>query len=88
MKTKPVKSGPGQESVWDYPRPPQLEDCSQRIRVIAAGIIIAESSSTIRVLETSHPPVYYIPPQDVKTDCLLLAQGRSFCEWKGEAEYY
>ena len=88
MTTKRVKPGPGQESVWDYPRPPRLEDCTLRIRVITGGITIADSTSTIRVLETSHPPVYYLPSQDVEMDCLLLARGRSFCEWKGEAEYY
>lgn len=88
MQMKREKPGPGQESVWDYPRPPRLEDCSQRIRVVAGGVTIANSTKTVRVLETSHPPVYYIPPQDVDTDCLVAAPGQSFCEWKGEARYY
>jgi uncharacterized protein (DUF427 family) len=88
MKTKREKPGPGQESVWDYPRPPRLENGSQRIQVIVGGITIAESVSTIRVLETSHPPVYYIPRQDVVMACLLPEPGRSFCEWKGAAGYY
>lgn len=88
MTIKRLNPGPGQESVWDYPRPPALEDCSKRIRVVAGGVTIADSTSTKRVLETSHPPVYYVPPQDMKMDCLVLAPGRSFCEWKGAAEYY
>lgn len=76
------------ESVWDYPRPPQIDACSQRIRVVVNSITIADTTSARRVLETSHPPVYYIPPQDIRTDCLLLSDRRSFCEWKGEANYY
>lgn len=83
-----VEPGPGQESVWDYPRPPILEDCPKRIRVVAGEITVADSTSTKRVLETSHPPVYYIPPQDVQPECLVVSPGRSFCEWKGEARYY
>ena len=88
MTIKRINPGPGQESVWDYPRPPALEDCSKRIRVVAGGVTIADSTNTKRVLETSHPPVYYIPPQDIETDCLVLEHGRSFCEGKGEAGYY
>ena len=88
MNKNRVKPGPGQESVWDYPRPPKLEDCTQRIRVVVGGTTIADSINAKRVLETSHPPVYYIPPQDVQMDCLQPAPGRSDCEWKGSAEYY
>ena len=88
MKTKRIKPAPGQESVWDYPRPPRLEDCVKRIRVIAEGVVIADSSRAKRVLETSHPPVYYIPPNDIEAGHLLPTNGRSFCEWKGEARYW
>ncbi len=88
MKVRREKTAPGQESVWDYPRPPRIEDCPKRIRVLAGGLTIAESTRTRRILETSHPPVYYIPPQDIDTDCLVPSQGLSFCEWKGEARYY
>ena len=88
MKHKRINLGAGQESVWDYPRPPALEVCSKRIRVVAGGKTIADSTNTKRVLETSHPPVYYIPPEDIDPDCLVPAPGRSFCEWKGEAGYY
>ena len=62
--------GPGQESVWDYPRPPRLEAVTERVRVLLEGAAIAESVRALRVLETSHPPVYYLPPQDVRMDLL------------------
>ena len=88
MTTKRIKPGPGQESVWDYPRPPRLEDCTKRIRVIADGVVIADSTKTKRVLETSHPPVYYIPPHDIEMEYMMSTDGGSFCEWKGEARYY
>jgi uncharacterized protein (DUF427 family) len=77
-----------QESVWDYPRPPRLEAVSQKIQVIFNGVTIAETEKAYRVLETSHPPVYYLPPQDIQMEYLELAQGQSFCEWKGLARYY
>lgn len=88
MWVTPETPGPGQESVWDYPRPPRVESSSERIRVTMGGITIADSVATFRVLETSHPPVYYIPPFDVETDFLVLTPGSSFCEWKGRAQYY
>ncbi|MBD3236586.1 MAG: DUF427 domain-containing protein [Candidatus Eisenbacteria bacterium] len=78
----------GQESVWDYPRPPRLERTGKPVRVVFAGVTIAESQAALRILETSHPPVYYIPPHDVRSEHLAPAAGRSFCEWKGEARYY
>lgn len=83
-----IQSGPGQESVWDYPRPPRVEACPRRIRVIFNGIIIADSTRTQRLLETSHPPVYYIPAEDVRMDLLVENSHHSFCEWKGTASYY
>jgi uncharacterized protein (DUF427 family) len=88
MKMQRIKPGTGQESVWDYPRPPRIEDCSRRIRIVAGGRTIADSKRTKRILETSHPPVYYIPPDDIDMDCLVPLRDRSFCEWKGEATYY
>ncbi|KAF0249620.1 MAG: hypothetical protein FD167_977 [bacterium] len=78
----------GQESVWDYPRPPRLEPISKEIKIIFNAVTIAESSNAKRVLETSHPPVYYIPQTDILTEYLILVAGNSFCEWKGEAIYY
>ena len=88
MTIKRIEPGPGQESVWDYPRPPRLEDCSETIKVVVDGVAIAESNQTKRVLETSHPPVYYIPPEDVRSDLLRDAPGGSRCEWKGAARYW
>lgn len=83
-----ISPKPGQESVWDYPRPPRLEDCSEVIRVIFNGEELVNSQRTKRVLETSHPPVYYIPPQDIHMKYLHPASGTTYCEWKGQAHYY
>ncbi|MEM6463768.1 MAG: DUF427 domain-containing protein [Pseudomonadota bacterium] len=85
---KRIKPGPGQESVWDYPRPPRLEKVSEALRVVFAGETVAETEHGYRVLETSHPPVYYIPPQDVRSDLLVSVPGGSFCEFKGAAKYW
>lgn len=85
---KPVVPGPGQESVWDYPRPPKLERTSKRIQIIFNDEMVADTGQAYRVLETSHPPVYYLPPNDVEM-ALLSPVGRgSWCEWKGQAVYY
>ena len=82
-------SVPARESVWDYPRPPRLERSSRRIRVLFAGRPIAETTAAYRVLETSHPPVYYVPAADIDTSVLAVsAAARSFCEFKGRATYY
>lgn len=81
-------TGPGQESVWDYPRPPRLEPTGRLIRVEFAGAVVAETRRAFRVLETSHPPVYYLPPDDVRSEFLRPAPGSSFCEWKGKAVYH
>lgn len=84
-----IQPQPGQESVWDYPRPPRLESSSKQIQIVFNDTTIADSCNTYRVLETSHPPVYYLPPQDIKTEYLQPANSqRSFCEWKGFASYY
>lgn len=80
--------GPGQESVWDYPRPPRLEPTNKHIQVVFNGIIIAETRCAQRVLETSHPPVYYIIPDDIQMQYLSLTPQNSWCEWKGQAGYY
>lgn len=80
---------PGQESVWDYPRPPRLEPTARRLRIIHRGITLADTVQGLRTLETSHPPTYYLPPADI--DMALLrrsAQRGSFCEWKGVATYW
>jgi uncharacterized protein (DUF427 family) len=89
MKTpRRIEPGPGQESVWDYPRPPRLEPSTRRIRVLFAGEVIADTTRALRVLETSHPPVYYIPPQDLQTRWLERSSRSSFCEFKGRARYH
>ena len=76
------------ESVWDYPRPPRVEQSSRQLRVVFNDTTIAETSTSVRVLETSHPPVYYIPPQDVQRQFLLRSGHDSHCEFKGLATYY
>lgn len=83
-----IEPGPGQESVWDYPRPPHIEDNPKHIQVVFNGVIIADTRRAKRVLETSHPPVYYIPPIDVQMQYLTETRQNSFCEWKGVASYY
>jgi uncharacterized protein (DUF427 family) len=83
-----IEPGPGQESVWDYPRPPRVEPASKDLRVEFAGEVIAETSRGLRVLETSHPPAYYFPREDVRMDLLEPAVGTTFCEFKGEASYF
>lgn len=80
--------GPGQESVWDYPRPPRAEPASAVVSITFADVEIALSRRAWRVLETSHPPVYYLPPEDVRLDLLEPASGGSMCEWKGDAVYW
>lgn len=80
--------GPGQESVWDYPRPPRVEETHCHIRIVFNGVVIADTHRAWRVLETSHPPVYYLPPEDVQRQYLTRTPDRSFCEWKGSAGYY
>ncbi len=77
-----------QESVWDYPRPPRLEVVDRHVRVVFNGVTIADSHHPIRILETSHPPTYYIPPEDVKLDYFKLTERSTFCEFKGRASYY
>jgi uncharacterized protein (DUF427 family) len=79
---------PGQESVWDYPRPPRLMADGRRIVVRLGELIIAESMQAYRVLETASPPAFYIPPDDVRLQLLQPHPGSSVCEWKGIAHYW
>lgn len=83
-----VEPGPGQESVWDYPRPPRLEPTARHLVVSCAGVVIAETRRAHRVLETSQPPAYYLPPADVRMDLLRPSTHITFCEWKGQAAYF
>ncbi len=80
---------PGMENVWEYPRPPALEPCTRRVRVLLGAVTIADSVAALRVLETSHPPVIYVPPGDVLRGALSASAARpTFCEWKGVAAYF
>ncbi|HSL00576.1 MAG TPA: DUF427 domain-containing protein [Rubrobacteraceae bacterium] len=88
MSRPRIEPGPGQESVWDYPRPPRLERTDKRVKVAFGGVTIAYTTRALLVRETSHPPVYYVPPEDVRMEHLRPAAGGSFCEWKGRAGYY
>ena len=88
MKPKPIPPKPGQQSVWDYPRPAILEDTPKQLKVICQGIVLAETNRGKRVLETSHPPTYYFPPEDVQLEYLISTSRRGLCEWKGRYEYY
>lgn len=75
------------ESVWDYPRPPRLEAVTWRLTVEHHDVVVADTTAGARVLETSQPPAYYLPPADVRVELLRPASGRSWCEWKGLADY-
>jgi len=77
-----------QESVWDYPRPPRIERVDWSLKVEQEGKLIAATQSGVRVLETSHPPCFYFPPEDVDFDHLEPSPTRTFCEWKGQAKYW
>ncbi|WP_158945532.1 DUF427 domain-containing protein [Granulicella sp. S190] len=77
------------ESVWDYPRPPRLEPTSSHLRVVHRGVVLADTNRALRILETSHPPVYYIPQSDIAMQFLEPSNRRSsFCEFKGSASYW
>ncbi len=83
-----IKPGPGQESVWDYPRPPRLAPSSRRVRIVVQASTIVDCVNAYRVLETSHPPSWYVPRSAVRESCLFPADGSSFCEFKGRAVYW
>jgi uncharacterized protein (DUF427 family) len=87
-RPRPDTPRPGQESVWDYPRPPRLEEFTGSITVELGGQRIASTTRAWRVLETSHPPTYYLPADCFTEGCLRPASGSSWCEWKGQAAYY
>lgn len=83
-----IEPGPGQESVWDYPRPPALHRSSRHIVIRLGGQTILDTRQAWRVCETSHPPVYYVAPEDFAPGCLSPGDGGSFCEFKGTATYW
>jgi uncharacterized protein (DUF427 family) len=83
-----TEPGPGQESVWDYPRPPVIVRDARRVTIKLGDIVIADTHSAFRLLETSHPPTWYLPRCDVDSKYVIAVGHGSFCEWKGQATYY
>lgn len=79
---------PGQESVWDYPRPPRIEVDARRVQVFVAGVALADTRRCLRVLETASPPTFYLPKEAVRMEYLRPCTGSSVCEWKGQASYW
>ncbi|MGH2499197.1 MAG: DUF427 domain-containing protein [Candidatus Limnocylindria bacterium] len=88
MRPQPVAPSPGRESVWDYPRPPRVEDAPKRIRVVFNGETTADTTRARRVLERRSPPVCCRPPDDVRTERLCAVAVTTFGEWKGSASYW
>lgn len=85
---EPLTPGPGQESVWAYPRPPRVEPTDANILIRLGGAVIARSMKAQRVLETSHPPVYYLPRVDIDDGALESIRHTTICEYKGTAHYF
>lgn len=88
MHPKPIQPKDNQRSVWDFPRPPILENENRPIKISLGGVVIAQTSNAKKVLETSHPPVYYLPLEDIREEALKMASQTSFCEFKGNANYF
>jgi uncharacterized protein (DUF427 family) len=88
MRPQPIPPQPGQESVWDYPRPAILEDTDKHLKIIFNGVVLADTNKAKRVLETSHPPTYYLPGEDIKLEYFTPTSRRTMCEWKGVCQYY
>jgi len=84
----PDRPAPGQESVWAYPRPAIAEPTPRRLQIVHRGVTLADTARGVRTLETSHPPTYYFPREDVDAAVLRPHPQRSFCEWKGWASYF
>jgi uncharacterized protein (DUF427 family) len=88
MMFKRIEPQDGQESVWDYPRPPRLEVSSKRIRIFFNEVLLVDTTHALRVLETSHPPSYYIPQADIRMAYLTKTNRKTVCEFKGQASYW
>ena len=89
LRPTPFPPGPGQESVWDFPRPAIVKPSTRHVVVRFGGVVIADTTRAWRALETSHPPSWYLPPQDVRMEYFVPLPGvGSVCEWKGPAVYY
>ncbi|MFC5178430.1 DUF427 domain-containing protein [Nocardioides taihuensis] len=87
-RVRPEPAGPGQESVWDYPRPPRVEPSTETVEVHLGGELVARTTASYRVLETSHPPTYYLPRSAFPDGVLRPVAGTTSCEWKGRASYF
>ncbi len=87
-RPRPDEPGPDQESVWDYPRPPRTERSEERVEVWLGGVRIASTTAALRVLETGHPPTYYLPREAFADGSLAPCEGGSWCEWKGAAAWF
>lgn len=87
-RPRPLPVRPGQESVWDYPRPPRIERVDKRVAIELGRQLILDTGDVVRVLETSHPPAYYLPIAAFADGALVPARGASFCEFKGSARYF
>jgi len=87
-RPKKITPKKGEESVWDYPRPPKMEPTTKDLKVIHRSVLLAHTNKSYRMLETSHPPVYYFPQEDVKQNFLIQSTKQTFCEFKGIAHYY
>lgn len=87
IRPEPLAPGPGQLSVWDFPRPPALVQWGEEVTVEIGGVVVASTTEAWCVLETSHPPTYYLPPDCFVPGALRPASGSSYCEWKGHASY-
>ena len=85
-RPRPERPGPGQASVWDYPRPPRAEPDSRRAVLRHGGVVVADTADLVRVLETSHPPTFYLP-RSAFGEFLLAVDRTTVCEWKGVARY-
>ena len=83
-----VTPGPGQVSVWDFPRPPRLANDAREVVIRWGALEVARTRKAVLVLETAHPPSFYIPLADVDQTLLRQSAGSSFCEWKGSATYW
>jgi uncharacterized protein (DUF427 family) len=83
----PVPPGPGQKSVWDYPRPPRVDPDTRRVRIVCAGRTVVDTTAAVRVLETSHPPTWYVPVAALRGARLVLTSHVTWCEFKGRARY-
>lgn len=88
VRPVPDPVAPGQESVWEYPRPPRIESVASRVVIRFGGVAIVDTADVMRVLETSHPPVYYLPIAAFAAGSLMSAGGSSYCEFKGSARYF